>query len=441
MADIKHQSNSGGDDPWEQLAEDLFGLEQGKEHTAISTPAEAPRAAAESQAPAVAEPPAAHERPAVEAPFDFGVPEPVVEPVAESPARESEISSAPEESAEPEPPAPVAAQSAQDSYWDALANWNWDDSDASGGRGRRGERSRREGSRSRDEGRSPRPPSPSDRPAPPRAETPSRGSPVSPAAVDDDFGAFEGGKTPPGERSDRGEDARSQFSSVADASEGLDDDSAEDDTETTAPDGAADEEGAPRKRRRRRRRRRGRGEGEAPAAPGATDAAPTLPGDDWDEPAAAEPAPASPPPPRRREERPGNARSGQARPGRSRPAAEGESRRDSQASRPPRSQGHRDQRRATPPVEDRASEVRAPEDRAPGDDFEFGLPAVQAAPDEADDPAEPAVSYDDVPSWEEAISYLLNPSQVQAEGGGDRGAPPAADQPRQTRHYGGRKGR
>lgn len=41
--------------------------------------------------------------------------------------------------------------------------------------------------------------------------------------------------------------------------------------------------------------------------------------------------------------------------------------------------------------------------------------------DEDDGEPEPGVSYEDVPSWEEAISYLLNPSLVEgASGGGDR---------------------
>jgi hypothetical protein len=57
-----------------------------------------------------------------------------------------------------------------------------------------------------------------------------------------------------------------------------------------------------------------------------------------------------------------------------------------------------------------------------------------------------AVSYEDVPTWEEAISYLLHPSQVQVEQGAGSGSPPPrqssqVDQPRQTRHMGGQKHR
>lgn len=61
--------------------------------------------------------------------------------------------------------------------------------------------------------------------------------------------------------------------------------------------------------------------------------------------------------------------------------------------------------------------------------------------DDDGDANEPVVNYDDVPTWEEAISYLLHPNQVEAEGGGSpppsRGGPPGAP-PRSTRHYGGR---
>jgi hypothetical protein len=74
---------------------------------------------------------------------------------------------------------------------------------------------------------------------------------------------------------------------------------------------------------------------------------------------------------------------------------------------------------------------------------------LESSPEGMDDDAgeEQIVSYDDVPTWEEAISYLLHPNQVQVEpasgGGGSngpRGTPPA-DQPRQTRHIGHRKHR
>lgn len=65
--------------------------------------------------------------------------------------------------------------------------------------------------------------------------------------------------------------------------------------------------------------------------------------------------------------------------------------------------------------------------------------------DDDDESEDARVSYDDVPTWEEAISYLLHPNQVQVEPGDNAGQakPPrsaqSADQPRQTRHIGHRK--
>jgi hypothetical protein len=69
-----------------------------------------------------------------------------------------------------------------------------------------------------------------------------------------------------------------------------------------------------------------------------------------------------------------------------------------------------------------------------------------SADDESDDESgEHVVNYENVPTWEEAISYLLHPNQVQVESGTGGGAGPrggsTADQPRQTRHIGHRKNR
>jgi hypothetical protein len=77
-----------------------------------------------------------------------------------------------------------------------------------------------------------------------------------------------------------------------------------------------------------------------------------------------------------------------------------------------------------------------------------GEPDLDSGAEIGDDDGgeEQTVSYEDVPTWEEAISYLLHPNQVQVESGAEggstpsRGAPPA-DQPRQTRHIGHRKHR
>ena len=67
---------------------------------------------------------------------------------------------------------------------------------------------------------------------------------------------------------------------------------------------------------------------------------------------------------------------------------------------------------------------------------------------EEDESEEQLVSYENVPTWEEAISYLLHPNQVQVESGSGQGNANAparggapGDHPRQTRHIGHRKGR
>jgi ribonuclease E len=60
---------------------------------------------------------------------------------------------------------------------------------------------------------------------------------------------------------------------------------------------------------------------------------------------------------------------------------------------------------------------------------------------------EQTVGYENIPTWEEAISYLLHPNQVQVESGATGGGPKPprgsqpAEQPRQTRHIGHRKHR
>jgi hypothetical protein len=67
---------------------------------------------------------------------------------------------------------------------------------------------------------------------------------------------------------------------------------------------------------------------------------------------------------------------------------------------------------------------------------------VDFASDDEGDAGDSLVNFADVPTWEEAISYLLHPNQVQVDsnGGSDSsGEGRSGDQPRQTRHYGGRR--
>lgn len=451
------------DDPWEQLAEDLFGLEYGKEHAAHEAPAPAvestgaaePESPAESAAPIRAErseggrteePPrfaseaaAAAERPIVEEPR---APGPAVsdvigdfEAAAESPAE-----------AVPEP-AKAAPASPQDSYWDALANWNWDESDGGGAKARseqpasgparsqggppaRGGARGRDESRGRDEGRGrrggERPPrqsagsAPSAGPSGPAARSSREPAPVSA----DDFGLGvddeEPGFSPPAE-SAAAETRAAQPSRPegAAASERAGRQAGERGAE------AGEESEFPRKRRRRRRRRRGRGgegetagspamagaEGESSEAEAPEDEAELVfedegeeAGEDFGEERAA-------PPPRGR-------RAGRDRDDERRRAAG---------------------RRANRFEEDEQEPVEIIE--------AGGAPesADEASGGEDEEGEEQVVNYEDVPTWEEAISYLLHPNQVQVETGSGganpaRGAPPA-DQPRQTRHIGHRKHR
>ena len=124
--------------------------------------------------------------------------------------------------------------------------------------------------------------------------------------------------------------------------------------------------------------------------------------------------------------------------------------------RPPRGrhrEPHREPRREGPPRHSSPERAEHSEDHFEDEDEpqEISSGGGAVAPDlddEGDDESgEPLVSYENIPTWEEAISYLLHPSQVQVEpkapGNGSRPAARflAPDQPRQTRHLGNRKHR
>src|SRR5262245_7871192 len=217
-------SSPNEEDPWEQLA-DQFGLDSGKEYASRE-----PAPPAESGSLRDEEPEAQSSRSRREVPRE---PE---APVDEPPRFASEAVEPPEpefgdavderESDSEGPAQDVAASgdgglepaaatptSPQDSYWDALANWNWDESEGGGGKPRseparpeprRADEGRtgggpppRGGRRGREEGRGHRggdrpqrqqtgsPPSPAGaRPAP----QPSRSPPPSAPPEGDDFG-------------------------------------------------------------------------------------------------------------------------------------------------------------------------------------------------------------------------------------------------------------
>lgn len=437
---------SGQDDPWEQLAEDLFGLEYGKEH-AGSAPPPAPVPQPSREPAAVAPPQVVYEarpEPLVERP----APEPQ-EVVSEAIADFEEDSAATVEPARP--------ATAQDSYWDALANWTWDDGEGKGaearttepvsrepdtrpepasrrepparsepGRGEpapRGERPHRP--RERPERRDSRSSGRSERPAAAPRETPKARPPRDPVVEPDDFDSglgddagwtapnVHGGASPTSEAVEAGDDEDSTFD-VAD--EGTPDEGVE------GPASPEEGEGGAPRRRRRRRRRRGRGssrEGAPASGSSSGEASATeapVPGADWDEPE-------------------GSARSTPAPPAR-----------HASTEQAPHERGNREGRSGRD--RDRAGRARGDDRRhaaatpAPEDDFasEVSVSSGANAPhaeDIDDDSGEPAVSYADVPTWEEAISYLLHPQQVQVEPSGGASSPPrSADQPRQSRHYG-----
>jgi len=478
MSSSKNPSSAPNeDDPWEQLA-DQFGLESGKEkeyasrEPSPSAPEPAPLSEAESESPSsrsrrevpyqaessVEEPPRFASE-AVESPEpEFG--ESAESPDSGSRGISEDVTPAIDGGLEPAAATPT---SPQDSYWDALANWNWDESEGGGGKARsepsqpaprRADEGRagggppqRGGPRGRDEGRGRRggdrpsrqqsssPPPAGDRPAP----QPSRSSPPGESSEGDDFGlGLEGPEFNP--RVETPAVERRPAQDVSDEARELP--AATPPAQSESPGGRGDFHGAqrggrrpgeqgphgggegdiPRKRRRRRRRRRGGRGGEGEAG-GQTSAASSA-GSEWDDSAGPE-------------------------------AVESETADDSAepgefaADHPP-AEARAGRRRDREEDGSRAEQsTRGFDDEdEPDEVFQAGGEPGEADFDvESDDDVgeEQTVSYENVPTWEEAISYLLHPSQVQVESGGGGGNPPRgaapADQPRQTRHIGHRKHR
>lgn len=398
------QSKGAGDDPWEQLAEDLFGTEYGKEHAAPESLPEVPVAPTAESVVTASEIYRAPEPPTAVPPVPVAPPT-VAEPVAD-------FEEGPPETAE----RPKAA-SPQDSYWDALANWTWDEGSRESSRSapesrgevppekpsheappprQREETHRREETRRRDDRGSSHKRGRPERGAPPRREPPPTPAPSRPKAEESgDFGAGVAGEAPAWSQ------ARAEPVSDFAESAGIEDDAGEPEASGAAPAGAESRreetsEGAPRKRRRRRRRRGGHrdegAESPRPATPAQSSA--EVPGDDW-----AEPEPRA-------------------------------------AAREPR------QSAGAP---DRSGPARsAPREPVAADEDDFAAEllsdsaSAEASPESDDDVGESIPNYADIPTWEEAISYLLNPQQVQVEAGGGHAASSGRsndDQPRQTRHY------
>jgi hypothetical protein len=465
MTSSNTPSNSADQiDPWEEIA-DLVGLEGGKEYVAGSPPAPSVEPAASTAPPAVQNP---AEAPSERAPEPVSLGDrPAEVTFAQDPAaadvvfgdadgKASQVPAAEEETtpsaaASPVPAQPTAATSAQDSYWDALANWNWDESEGGAGKSKpEAERSgsgpspRTGGSRDRDDSRERRGgtdlPQRSSGPAPQSSRSAAPSVPHARAvipATGDDFGLGVIGE--PGEFSSpqgapvnevRSGEVTGEFpadvrESARPAARGT---RGEDGPRRREPAGGRDsDEGDFSRKRRRRRRKRGRS-GDREQASSPAPVTPDVPGADWDDAAGPE---------EDFEDEPDTPASA---------FGEGLVADGDRAGSPPRGR-HRDSRREGPPRRSGPDRAERSEDR-----FEEELQEISkggGAPDldnGDDESGEPPVSYENVPSWEEAISYLLHPDQVQVEAGTDGGASPPrgsapADQPRQTRHIGNRKHR
>ena len=515
-------SSSDQGDPWEQLAEDLFGLEYGKEHGSreSSPPAARPVAAAPPEVVRAQERPEPASTSSAELEQQQqDEPAFAAEPAFEEPEASPEPYSSPElgsprESVETSPPAVAEAGSPQDSYWDALANWNWDESEGAGSKAkseaprssggpppRGGPRGR--DARGRDEGRDRRGGDRPQRqasesssesssvpaPAAPEARHSSSHQPSAPraprsagAAASDDFGLGVADEPAPAEYSAPKEPRTTEGRRPTEPRQPVSDTTSRDESSKPAPTADRSEhrpssgergsgergtgEGSPKqeegefpRKKRRRRRRRSRGGDRGPGsttgpttgsvAGSVTGGTPTSESpasdDEWDDSAGPESDDAADEP--------------------ETPVADSreeikdkfEGDRHVPARGPRRGPRNDRSRREGPPKRSHSapSEAARSESRSDEAHGEFeeepllvggGVEESSGEDDAEDDATEQAVSYEDVPSWEEAISYLLHPSQVQVEPGvGNGSAPgrqaPPADQPRQTRHMGGQKPR
>jgi len=147
MNSTPRKSPGDADDPWEDLAEQLFGTTPGTEHTAgHDTPTrpvpdraetDRPTAARENPLGATAgESSASAPRNALEALLfddsDAAGDRPATAGSESAPGGSPAPSfEAADSSARTPQPKPATSSSPQDSYWDLLANWNWDDGDGS----------------------------------------------------------------------------------------------------------------------------------------------------------------------------------------------------------------------------------------------------------------------------------------------------------------------
>lgn len=533
-------NSANADDSWEQLEADLFGIEVGKEHTAEERVASEPAPPAPQQVvisvpkpiedddfgdfgSGVIETSASAEPPRPSSPRSRSKaakpaePEPVkslpVETVRgfdladldEGPTDEELDAASDEEDEEGETDGEgVAAAGAEDDpYWDALANWNWQEDDRSGksrpessrdrprsggsaGRGDSSQRGPRGRSGERRPPRESRPVSSEDRghstprrPAPERDR--GRGDEI-PASVSD-APAMEREPRPvheeqphvPADVKSRRQDRRRSrrhsqpaepvsdeagvdqdrleeivdegWPAAADIPRSLpveqprsrelpeDEDFEEDVTEASesSTEAAGDEERAPRRRRRRRRRRPER-TGSVASESAADEDIKHLEDDSFESSEDEDLEPQSGAEELGDEDRPSRPR----RPRRRRRGGRGE--RPERPAPAPAARIERDFDDDEDDEDIELVEAQVDDEFDEDQDREFVEEDRPARPsrrpprarrsasetpfvrhveddDEEDVEPEPAISYEDVPSWEEAISYLLNPSMVEGAGG------------------------
>jgi len=360
----------GEEDSWETLAENLFGIDFAK-----SPDAEDAIAADElledliEEPPVTVESPAEQIAPAEELPTGFDEPELEPEPVSselagvEDAVDDGDADEAVETDSEPSESEPEVVAEEEDPYWDALKDWQWDDTDAES-----------------PESSAPR--RPAGRRSPRRESRP-------PAAVS---------KPEPEQVSDY----RDEFNGDSDFGAGLLE--AEPSSGAAAPTQASptdsQEPSEPTRKRRRRRRRRG-DKTESTSAESAATAA-----DEETQPVQAEADSAAT------------------------QDKEAVTQQDQESSPERKPRRRRSRRRrapdaaesAAPTVEATAAaaESTAPAESAAAEpDADFDEPEVEWEGDGGESESHPqdAARHRNLPTWEEAISYLLDPSLVKSERG------------------------
>lgn len=432
----KNPDRAFDDDSWEQLEADLFGIPYTKEHvpTPEAEPLETP---SEPPNPSVPQPVGAE---------SLSEPEAALSPAADPEAPSDEFGFAESPPVASEAPPTSASQSeagepSSDSYWNALENFDWTQPSDSRPRGREDRGRPPRGDRRRDESRGPRrdggrhsdqphrgasaarPPATGQRRAP-ESQSPTRKPP--PASVTDDFGEglMDSGATPASHvapdtnvgsfdnDSDLTLQKPAELVAPVDSTPGIE----------RVDSSHGDDQGDHRRRRRRRRRGR-RGEGreappstERPARETPVAAEPTSEAeDDWAQ-DSGEP-----------DDEFGNIDEPQAE---SVVEPEHDDRRPRQ-----RRRGRRGDDRSSLAGTPNSADHEAVHDVA--SDSEPSGPVSSSDEDADPEGEELDVSYGHVPSWEEAISYLLNPGLVEAATAAD--AAHQADHGRSSRHRGHRR--